>query len=73
MQKIDIKTTVPAAIQSGRIINSIPQTLEKLGGISRSMVYELINQGELAVVKIGRRSFITEDSLQSFVQRLGNL
>ncbi len=60
-----------AASQEFRILNSIPQSRERLGGVSRSTIYELIGKGELKVVKIGRRSFIPEDSIQSFAEKLG--
>lgn len=60
-----------AAPTESRILNSITQTREKLGGLSRSTIYELISRGDLRVVKIGRRSFIPEESLRTFVEKMG--
>jgi excisionase family DNA binding protein len=71
MKKLNIDTEVPAAQLPQRLIHSVPQSRERLGGLSRSSLYELIARGELELVKIGRRSFITEDSLQRFVSQLG--
>jgi hypothetical protein len=50
---------------------SIQEAREKwLGGLGRTTVYELIDRGELVKVNIGRRSFITTDSLAAYVDRL---
>lgn len=58
-------------MQDDSILFSIQQTRERLGGISRSTLYNLLSRGELRLVKIGRRSFITAESLQDFVRTLG--
>jgi excisionase family DNA binding protein len=39
-------------------------------GICRSKLYELTASGEIAVVKIGRRTLITHDELERYVQTL---
>ena len=54
----------------GEALNSIAAVRERAGGLSRSMVYRLIRDGELQRVKVGTRSFITESSLQAFFERL---
>jgi predicted DNA-binding transcriptional regulator AlpA len=41
-----------------------------LGGLGRTTLYELIKRGELTQVHIGRRGFITADSLECYVARL---
>ena len=41
-----------------------------LGGLGRTTLYELIKRGELTQVHIGRRGFITADSLEHYVTRL---
>ena len=41
----------------------------KACGLSRSKVYELIRDGELAIAKIGRRSLIAADDLHNLVAR----
>lgn len=50
---------------------SIEEGREKwLGGLSRTATYELINRGDVVKVNIGRRSFLTTDSLAAYVSRL---
>lgn len=41
-------------------------------GIGRSSLYRLINNGQLSVVKIGRRTLITTESLRDLVSRSAN-
>ena len=41
-----------------------------LGGIGNTTIYDLINKGELVKVNIGRRAFVTAESLAAFVDRL---
>jgi hypothetical protein len=43
---------------------------EWLGGVGRTTIYELVKRGELVKVNIGRRGFITSDSLARYVNRL---
>jgi len=52
------------------LLHSIADTGTQLGGTSRSRVYELIAADELEVVSIGRRTFVTGDSLAAYVDRL---
>lgn len=49
---------------------SIPDTRRALGGIGHTTVYELINRGEIVKVNLGRRSFITAQSLGEYIERL---
>lgn len=51
------------------LLNPLTKVSERLG-VSRSTVFNEIAAGRLAVVKIGRRSFVTEDELNRFVQDL---
>jgi hypothetical protein len=44
-----------------------------LGGIGRTMFYELVAAGEIEQVKIGRRSFITAKSIAAYVDRLSQV
>jgi hypothetical protein len=48
----------------------IPRSCARLGGVSRTTLYELVNQGHLVKVNIGRRGFITAKSLAEYVDRL---
>lgn len=43
---------------------------EKVLGIGTTLLYALVNRGELTRVKIGRRSFITRKSLDDYFDRL---
>jgi excisionase family DNA binding protein len=40
-------------------------------GIGRTLVYRLIHDGQLAVIKIGGRSLITATELDAFLARRG--
>ncbi len=42
----------------------------KLGGICRSLVFQLWASGELGSVKIGRRRFSTDKQIDEYVARL---
>jgi excisionase family DNA binding protein len=42
---------------------------QPLGGISRTTFYALVKEGELSLVKIGRRSFVQPEALDDFVGR----
>lgn len=54
----------------GNRLVSIPEARAFLGGIGHTTIYELINRGELLKVNIGRRGFITAESLAAYVNRL---
>lgn len=53
-----------------RLLVPILDTQAALGGIGRTKLYELVNAGELVHVNIGRRGFITADSIAAYVERL---
>lgn len=53
-----------------RLLIPIDVSLHALGGIGRTTLYELVKRGELVKVNIGRRGFITAESLQAYVDRL---
>ncbi len=48
-------------------IVSIAQACELLGGTSRSSIHRLMNKGELEPVKLGRRTFITLESVKTLI------
>jgi hypothetical protein len=45
----------------------IEDAQRELGGIGRTTLYELIEQGHLIRARIGRRAFITGDSIASYI------
>ena len=49
---------------------SIPETRYLLGDIGHTTVYELVKRGEIVKVNIGRRGFITSESLEAYLDRL---
>ena len=55
---------------STRRLYSIPETGWRLGDIGRSKVYSLVNSKRLKLVKIGRRSAITEESVDAEIARV---
>ena len=57
-------------ISPEQLLTPIPDVCAALGKVSRTTVYELVNQRELVKVSIGRRSFITTESLVAYVERL---
>jgi hypothetical protein len=57
-------------ISPEQLLVPIPDVCTALGKVSRTTVYELVNRHELVKVSIGRRSFITTESLTAYVDRL---
>jgi len=47
----------------------VKEACQQLGGISRTMFYALVKEGELSLVKIGSRSFVQAEDLDDFVRR----
>lgn len=52
-----------------RLLLPIPDACEVIG-IGRTTLYELVDDQEIVLVKVGRRSFITAESLAEYVDRL---
>lgn len=40
------------------------------GRLSRATIYRLIQRGELTKVNIGRRGFVTSDSIEAYIERI---
>ena len=52
-------------------LHSINESRARLGNIGRDAIYGLLNSGQLNGKKIGRRTFITDESLEkSMISRL---
>lgn len=49
---------------------AIPEVPRYLGDISRSKVYELVATGDLTRIRIGRRAFISGESIGLFLNKL---
>jgi len=52
---------------------SIPEARAVLGGIGHTTLYDLIKRGELLKVNIGRRGFVTSESLAAYLDRLSEV
>lgn len=52
-----------------RLLVSVQEALYQLS-ISRSRLYDLLAAGDLTAVKIGNRTYITQQSVRDFVDRL---
>ena len=57
-------------MSTSRRLVPIPEARHVLGGIGRSTVYQLVERRELSKVKVGRRAFITSESLDAYLDRL---
>jgi excisionase family DNA binding protein len=57
-------------VQQNSLLVPVPSACVQLGGVSRTTIYELVKQRELVKVNIGRRGFITAESLEAYVNRL---
>ena len=55
-----------------RHLMPINEARQQLGGISPTTFYALVNEGELSLVKIGRRSFVQAEDLDDFIRRKRN-
>ena len=53
-----------------KLLVPIPEAQIMLGDISRLHLYELIESKEIKKVNIGRRSFVTAESIYAYVARL---
>lgn len=51
-------------------MNDWKATSTKLGGISRTMVFQLWASGALASVRVGRRRFSTDKQIVDYISRL---
>ena len=52
-----------------RHLMPVKEARKQLGGISPTTFYALVKEGELSLVKIGRRSFVQAEELDDFVRR----
>jgi hypothetical protein len=52
-----------------RLLLPTDEARAALGGIGHSYLYQLIARGELVKVRLGKRAFITADSVRALVER----
>lgn len=58
------------ATTTNRLLLPYTEATQLLGGISRTTLFELVTAGKLDRVNIGRRGFITTESLTAYVGSL---
>jgi excisionase family DNA binding protein len=51
-------------------LNNIGNTQEKLGGLGRTRVFDLIRTGQLKSVKIGRRRLVPDSAIAEYIESL---
>ncbi len=56
--------------ESGRLLHPIREARAKLGGMGPTKFYSLVTEGKIKIVKVGRRSFVTDDELHACVERI---
>lgn len=49
---------------------SIKDAQRELGGIGRTTLYQLVKQGHLSQASIGRRAFITGESIDAYIESI---
>jgi hypothetical protein len=64
----DVATAQPLTREQWLL--SLPQAQAALGGIGLSLLYKLIDTGSVQRVKIGRRAFVAQASVDGFVASL---
>ena len=58
---------------SNQLLLSHNEAMHRLGDIGRTTFYSLMEARELVQVKIGRRSFVTAESVEAYVERLSEM
>ena len=59
---------VPNPSQPSPIAVRIPEAV-KLSGLSRSVLYELIKNGEIEIAKVGRSTLVLVESLHALIEK----
>ena len=59
-------------LSSDQLLHTIPEARARLGNIGHSKFYQIVGSGQLKLVKIGRRSFVTSDELERYVNALSD-
>ena len=52
------------------LIHDVPTSRKILGDIGHTKFYEEVRSGKIKIVKIGKRSFCTDDELARYVEAL---
>jgi len=57
-------------MNADKILVPYDEARQLLGGIGKSMLFELMDAGQLRRVKVGARGFVTRESIDTFVAGL---
>lgn len=52
-------------------LNQVKESRHRLGDISQEMFYKLVRSRQLEVVKIGRRTYVSDVELDRFIEQGG--
>ena len=55
-----------------KLLHPIPEARQMLGGLGNTKFYEVVAAGQLKLVKIGSRSFVTDDELRRYADSLSD-
>jgi excisionase family DNA binding protein len=55
-------------LETKPLAHQIPRAAQ-MSGLSRSVLYQMMKRGELAFVKVGRRTLIADDDLRALIDR----
>ena len=50
-------------------LHELPEVQRRLGGIGRTTVFGLIRNGDLGVVKVGRRTLVPQSQIDAYIAR----
>lgn len=53
-----------------RVVYSVPEVAELLGGVTERYVWTLLSRNELTSVKVGGRRLVPADDLDAFIEKL---
>lgn len=52
-----------------RKLYPVAEARQLLGGIGKTFFYDLVNQRELELIKLGRRSYVSAGSIDALIER----
>jgi hypothetical protein len=52
-----------------RKLYAVAECRALLGGIGKTFFYDLVKRGELEVIKLGRRSYVTAEAIDALISR----
>lgn len=58
------KATIPA-----RKLYPVSECRQLLGGIGKTFFYDLVKQNELELIKLGRRSYVSGESIDALIEK----